>query len=124
MNAYQFFYKHAGYAYDPKTETRQQGRANCAKALAAAELTARNNSYSFQWEIDPYSTSADWKEPDEDGGKRRAPWQVWSCFMRDQNGEIVQSLHAIDFGRDGSPFGDPYRRVVEAELALEQCGGE
>jgi hypothetical protein len=40
--------------------------------------------------------------------------------MVDEDGKIVQSLCFIDFGRDGSPWGDSYKRVVEAELALEQ----
>jgi hypothetical protein len=30
-----FFWKHSGYSYDPKTETRAQGRRRCAEALAA-----------------------------------------------------------------------------------------
>lgn len=123
MNATDFFFRHAGFSYDPKTETPDQGKQRCAQALAAAELRARDGGYSFQWEIDPHTRSDDWKKPDEDGGKYRAPWQTWVCDMYDPQGELVQSLGGIDFGRDGSPFGDPYRRVVEAELALEQCGG-
>ena len=27
---------------------------------------------------------------------------------------------AVDFGRDGKPWGDLYRRVVQADLALEE----
>lgn len=33
---------------------------------------------------------------------------------------VCQSLHGIDFGRDGSPAQDSYGRVVEAELADEE----
>jgi hypothetical protein len=40
--------------------------------------------------------------------------------MRDKAGKVVQSLGGVDFGRDGDPWGQPYARVVEAELALEQ----
>ena len=61
MNSYQFFLKHAGYSYNPKTETLMQGRIRSARALAKAEREAR----------------------------------------------------------DGEPWGDPYRRIVEAELAIE-----
>jgi hypothetical protein len=36
MNATRFFYAHAGWAYNPATETKQQGRWRCARELAHA----------------------------------------------------------------------------------------
>lgn len=113
---YAFFREHAGYAYDPKIETAAQGRARCARALAAAEQWARDEGYSFSWSIDPLASSADWIA---DGGRDCDPWAVWQCAMLDPEGDCAASLHGIDFGREGRPYGDPYRRVVEAELAAE-----
>lgn len=119
MTPYQFFHKHAGYSWTPGKETKAQGRARCAKALAAAEKAARESGAWFDWSIDPCASSADWIERGKDGGPGRKPWQVWQCAMYDESGACVASLHSIDFGRDGEPYGDPYRRVVEAELASE-----
>ena len=35
----QFFYDHAGWSYDPKTETPEQGRERCAKDLGITYMT-------------------------------------------------------------------------------------
>ena len=115
----EFFYEHAGYSYDPLTETPEQGRRRCAETLASAEQWARDNGYSFEWIRDPYTTSADWIKDNDDGGENCFPWHLWTCIIHDADGNDGASLHGIDFGRDGEPWGDPYRRVVEAELALE-----
>lgn len=116
----QFFYDNAGYSYDPQKETQEEGRKRCAIVLAGVEQWAHETGYSFLWDIDHDASSADWLDDNEDGGKNRDPWRVWSCWMMDEQGKTVQSLHAIDFGRDGQPWGNNYRRVVEAELALEE----
>ena len=99
----QFFYTNAGCAYDPKTETPTEGRKRCALILAAAETFARAAGVSFEWLID-----VDADEPGQ-----------WGCILRDNTGEAKQSLWGIDFGPGGSPWGENYRRVVEAELALD-----
>lgn len=112
QSAYHFFLASAGYSYNPKTETPMQGRIRCAQMLAHHERRAREAGCSFEWTIDPDSTSADWTDDD-------SPWQAWQCVARDSEGAIFASLHGIDFGHDGEPWGDPYRRVVEAELAGE-----
>lgn len=119
MNPYQFFLKHAGYSYKPGEETPMRGRIRCARALARAEREARDSGFSYQWSIDPSSNSIDWIDDNEDGGRNCNPWSVWQCAMHNANRRIVNSLHAIDFGRGGVPWGDPYKRVVEAELALD-----
>ena len=120
MNSYQFFLKHAGYSHDPQTETRMQGRVRCARMLAKAEREARDGGFSYSWSIDPDSLSSDWIDDSEDGGKHHNTWRTWQCCMYNSAGDTVASLHAIDFGRDGEPWGDPYKRVVEAELALDK----
>lgn len=109
---YQFFREYAGYSYNPATQTAAQGRRECASRLARAERVASKRGYYFDWDIDPETNSSDFSdEPD--------PWQLYVCRMYDEDGELIGSLHGIDFGRDGSPAGEPYRRVVEAELALD-----
>ena len=107
-----FFYEHAGYSYTPP-EPPEVGRERCAKTLAAAERFASENGYSYQWEIDQFPTAPI-------GATRSRHGKVWSCVMRNADGEVCQSLGAINFGRDGEPWGNSYRRVVEAELALEE----
>lgn len=114
--AFRFFLANAGYSYsfDPKTETKQAGRARCARRLAKAERDARALGYTFEWE-DGWSIGDHQREYGEcyaDGG----PDTCETCLMRDQNGKVVQSLGCID---DATPA---YRRVIEAELALEELG--
>ena len=121
MNAVAFFYEHAGYSFDPLTETAEQGRQRTAERYAAAE--AAKGAIAFEWFLDELSTSADWcectcNEDGEEGCGYHSPWLTWTCVAHRDN-DIVASLCSIDFGRDGEPWGDPHRRVVEAELAIE-----
>src|SRR5687768_6068777 len=109
--AYQFFYEHAGYSELPD-ETAEQGHARSAQLLADAEAKARDAGTSFEWMIDPDSDSSEWTDEEP-------AYAQWVCIARDGDGDVFASLHGIDFGRDGTPWGSPYRRVVEAELACE-----
>lgn len=107
----EFFYEHACWSYDPKTETKEQGRWRCADALAEAEAQARARGWSYEWYVDPDIDSREFSDS-------RPHWSLWMCVLHDKNGEHLESLSGIDFGRDGTPWsGNPYRRVVEAELA-------
>ena len=128
LSPYHFFLKHAGSSYNPETETKQQGAVRGARALAKAERLARQRGYCFQWSIDPCIDSSDWIDDNEDGGRDNAPWRVWQCALHGEGatfqGTVGASLHGIDFGRDGEPWADPYRRVVEAELAQEALDRE
>lgn len=119
MNAYQFFLKHAGYSHDPKVETAMQGRIRCARAMAKDEREARDRGFTFAWSVDPDSNSGDWMDASE--GEFYA---VWQCCMLNDEGRIVASLHSIDFGRDGTPYGNSYKRVVEAELCADGLTNE
>ena len=105
----QFFYDNAGFGYDPKTETAEQGREKCAIALAAAEEQARNTEgWYFEWTPD-WDIDDSWMTPAE----KRKPhnWEV--CQLLDSNDHVLASLSGIV---DASTA---YRRVVEAELASE-----
>ena len=97
-----FFYDNAGYGYDPKTQTRAQGRRECAEALAQAERE-RGEGWCFTWDCDPRSWDGDGPVPD----------QVLTCVLRSRDGEVLTSLCGI---ADPSPA---YQPVIEAELAME-----
>lgn len=107
-----YFMEWAGTSHNPATESLAQGRYRGARKLAAAERWADVHGYYYEWGIDDL-TSAEWSDEDP-------PYEQWYCLLRDQHGTVCASLSGIDFGRDGTPYGDKYKRVVEAELALEQ----
>lgn len=113
---YQFFLANAGYGRGPN-ESEKQARMRCARELAKAERKAAAGGFTYVWSVDPLSDSSDF----EDSGD---PWQLWQVCMLNSDGRIVASLHGIDFGRDGSPWGDNYRRVVEAEIACDGLTNE
>jgi len=107
MNAdVKFFYTNAGYSFDPKKETAEQGRERCAINLAAAEGIARNAGVSFAWSRDIECSAEDQCEE-------------WQCLAYDAAGNVCGSLGAVDFGPDAGPYSSDYRRVVEAEIASE-----
>ncbi|WP_309382005.1 hypothetical protein [Cerasicoccus frondis] len=106
-----FFYKHAGFGYAPAQETEEQGKLRHAHELANAENAALEHELDFNWTQD-VCDSSEWSD--------EAPaWEQWVCTCRDAQGRILVALGCIDFGRDGAPWGAPYKRVVEAELAVE-----
>ena len=111
MTPVQFFILNAGFSYNPATETPAQGRYRGARKLAAAESRASREGYSFDW-MPSDIVSSDFCDDEP-------AWQLWDCLMRDPAGHVVGSLSAIDFGRDTEPWGQDYRRVVEAEIACE-----
>lgn len=116
MTPLSFFYAHAGWGHTPGKETPSQGRRRCAQALATAERKGLRDGLTFFWQPDTDITSADF---DDSGAE---PYELWECLCMNSGARVVASLHGIDFGPDGRPAGDPYARVVEAELALEVLG--
>lgn len=108
---YQFFKANAGYSYDPKTQTPEEGQRCCAEALADAEAFARTAGLSFEWREDD-QTDESFRNTDD-------PYNLWVCVCHDEEGGHLTSCGGIDLGRDGKPWADKYRRVMEAELALE-----
>lgn len=110
-NAEKFFTRWAGYSWDLRVETQEQGRVRCAQALARAEAAAREAGVVFEWREDDRGSS-EWSE-------KRPSWAQWVCIARDADGRVVASLGGIDFGRGREPWGNPYQRVVEAEVAAE-----
>ena len=118
--AEQFFYENSGSSWFPDRETEEQGKVRGAQQSAKSEAWARDAGYSYRWEVDEGSSSADWIAAHEDGGRLNNPWAVWSVVIINPEGKVVGSLGGVDFGRDGEPWGNNYRRVVEADLALEE----
>ncbi len=106
-----FFYERASWS-QAQGETKHQGKTRCARKLAHAEAQGREAGLSFSWYIDPGVNSSDFNHT-------KPYYDLWACACRDAHGIVKASLCGIDFGRDGEPWSDPYRRVVEAELADE-----
>lgn len=111
-DAERFFYNHAGISYMPGKETAEQGKIRGAKQLAKFEARAYARGFTYHWSVDQSTDSSEFSDV-------KPAWKLWQCAMYNCRGRIVNSLHAIDFGRDVKPWGQDYRRVVEAELALE-----
>lgn len=104
----QFFYDHAGWSYDPKTETERQGRERGAKSLAAAEKRLKDGPYYFTTEPDdvPWDGDLPYDGP---------LWIVSLWSVRGTaSGELIGSIGSV-----ACESGDPYMRVVRAELASE-----
>jgi hypothetical protein len=112
-----FFYAQAGYSYQPDTQTGVNGRLHGAIALANAERWARANGCYFVWDNDQ-----DAEAMNESGEYEFYP--AVSCLMM-QHAEdpsdrphVLASLSAI-IESPNREKRDAYRRVIEAELALE-----
>lgn len=110
--AVQFFYEHAGYNWQPDTETQEEGRMRCARQMAQAEEWAKEYGYTVEW-------SDDWWI-DREGHQREfdcydegGPQTCEVAVLINAGGDDVASLGCID---DATP---EYKRVIEAELALE-----
>jgi hypothetical protein len=112
--AEEFFYQHAGWSYNPKIETSASGRARCALRYADAERKLQSDdSLEVVWEED----DAEWD------GDCPAPEYVLQAILyrraqredsSDQD-EVLASCCSIGL----NSLDSPYRRVMEAELALE-----
>lgn len=109
-----FFFKHAGYSHNPKTETPEQGRTRCAIALAEAEAlymqAHRVADVGIEWaEEDPralgYRKGKDYKDSLE----------MATVWHREASGEVNYLAHLGGI----SDAGINYRRVIRAELAHE-----
>lgn len=116
-----FFFDHAGYSHDPKTETEAEGRTRCAESLAAAEsvyLAAhRLADVGIEWSDDDDGWS-DYRcdaENGRDGIEEVQTIETACIWHRTESGDVeyLASLGGIyDADTD-------YRRVVRAELASE-----
>ena len=112
--AIEFFMDHAGYAKPP-------GRMACARGLAKAEaaLTAaiRAGTVRVRWEPDEYDDD----ECDALIMRRieSGEWEAAGCILETKCSECGAWQVRADLWGIVGPVDDPYRRVVEAELAEE-----
>lgn len=121
QEAYRFFYKYGAHSWNPKSETKQQGRARCARMMAAAEAWASEHGVSCNWQQDD-TTSREWTDEGPE-------YYTWVCVAEHTETGETASVGGVDFGHCGdkdatlaearAPWGDPYKRVIEAELASE-----
>ena len=106
--AEKFFYKHAGFSYDPQTETKNQGKRRCATEMAEAEAYLQDMQWSASWEWEQFADLS-WMTDEE----REQEHEVLCCILRDEHGNVLASLgNIVDADLH-------YMRVVEAELADE-----
>ena len=105
-DAERFFFEHAGYSYDPATETPEQGRHRCAVALAEAEAWAKDVGVAFSWEDDNVGSHVE--EYDAYGAEPETCEVALASL-----GALRASLGCVD-NADAN-----YRRVILAELADE-----
>ncbi len=107
--AFQFFLKYAPYSTPP-------GRAACALELARAERRAWNEGITFEWDWDWDFDPANLPAEDLDPARQH---EIFCCRAVSPSGETLAALCGVV-----DPTSE-YRRVVEAELALEalEAGG-
>jgi hypothetical protein len=122
---YHFFLHHAGTSYNPQTETKIESRRRSARQLAAAERWATAAGLIYVWEDDPDCTEDDFQFPEDKTHVRE--YGAVSCrLIRPcpehgadcKHAHTLESLSGITESLDNRQR-DAYRRVVEAELALE-----
>lgn len=109
-----FFFKNAGYSYDPKSQTPKQGRAARARKLAEAERYFDAHDWRIEW-------WEDWTvecHVDAFDGYDVEPETCEQAILYDAAGNVLASLGCIDDADDN------YRRVIRAELALEAMADE
>lgn len=84
-----------------------QGRIETAKKLAAAEQWARCAGVRFAWETS------------DANGEHYPLWDCVAYTYKDGEPAPLGTIDAVDFGPDGTPSGNPYARVVCAQMALD-----
>jgi len=114
----QFFFDHAGYSWNPEQESEMEGRARCATAMASAERYAWEQDWAFEWSYDIDGCIGCDCGSEECACSTGTPHEVLVCELINDDREHLTSLGGIC-----GPTAD-YRRVIEAELALEAMSRE
>lgn len=109
---YAFFYEHAGWSYDPASETSEQGRERCARELAEAEEQMVRRGWYVRVLDDP-----DVMDDDVDSIGLVARGECVNLFvdLHNEQGRRIASIGGVTVPFDD----DPYIRVLAAELAAE-----
>jgi hypothetical protein len=117
-----WFLEHAGYSYRPDVESEYAGRVRCALDYAAAYARLMDDDDLFvSWDVDRDVDSADFSD-------EWPSWDLWTVTLMKkttcnecghEHTFMVESVGAVDFGRNGSPNWSAHARCLEAELAHE-----
>lgn len=107
--AEQFFFDNAGFSYDPETETPDEGKWRCARVLAEAEARLKAGPYFVG------------HEPDDQPWYGDFPYDgpLWFVTLYSVAGNVEGDEILGSIGSVACEAGDPYMRVVAAELASE-----
>lgn len=128
-NAWEFFYHNAGRSYRPDHESETVGTLRAALTLAAAERWSYSVGALYQWDDDPDGAEVQ----NEDGSWQTLPAVSCTvyvpCAMCRHGDDILSCERGLESHMGASLCGiaesdhhserKAYRRVVEAELALE-----
>jgi len=116
LEGYRFMREHAGSSYRPAVETREQGAVRGALELARAEHALGLEPDAWvEWEVDR-DADISWMDDKMMGELAREETCVMGATLF-RDGVPIGGLYSIHIRE---PYrADPYRRVVEAELALE-----
>ena len=127
MTPIHFFYSQAGYSYPAGANRSEQTKARWdnARQLAKAESCAQDAGLVYIWRDDPDCTEDDFYM-EADKAHVREHGAVGCILYRPcedhgtdcKHAEVLASLWGITESLDNRQR-DNYRRVVEAELALE-----
>lgn len=125
-----WFFKHAGYSYDPKTETPNQGRWRCARKAVRCEREYYARDWTFTMEPDECHDWSDTPDGADEGccdwcneplnarGECSTTHEVYGAVLRDESGAVLASVWGVV---------DPdaaYERVLRAELVSEALANE
>jgi hypothetical protein len=117
-----FFYRNAGY-HTGGDETEQVARFRCGLRLAAAEEWYDDNAADDYGEHGYGALRFMWHEGGVyDHDYSDMPETSWVCVLQEYGSGGWQTqggIAGVTFGGDGAPWGDPYKRVIEAEMAAE-----
>ena len=108
--AEEFFYAHAGFGYNLLTQTPKQGKRETARKLAEAEEYADEHGWWVEWVWDTEADPLDWSGEGPIGESAEV------CSLFAESGVLASLCGIWDATQK-------YRRVVEAELALEAMEG-
>jgi hypothetical protein len=130
FEGYRHMRDHAGFSYDPTRETPDHGQVRCAVALARAEMALKRSPARVEWEVDHDADTSWLDQTDDEMGEgfeafaterkrehERGDVVMMGAILYAADGNVLTSLWGIELSGDWER--DPYRRVIEAELAHE-----
>lgn len=116
FEGYRHMREHGASSYRPSLETAEQGAVRSALELARADFALHASGAFVEWERD-YEADTSWMDAEQRAELERGETAMMGAALYNADGAYAAGLWSIHMR---TPYGaDPYRRVVEAELALE-----